>query len=211
MVSEGVLLPRPSAPQITSRIGKTFAQLLTSNAVLIAVGLAAVGGGRGWIIWSGAVEVRRRGGGRCCWIVWAKGDGSVGEVRSVEVGLDGIFAEIFVVGLSSWVDSTGIGCDDGEGRMVGVGGPDGKGVVSPVFVPDVGAVMVVVALLLASGPPYRWDFGTRIEASRRTVRWCARVAAALRVRKKRYCTTMGARDMKVVAREGSFSRRAQVR
>lgn len=43
----GTLLPLPSAPQITSRIGKSFAQLLTSRAVLIAVGLAAVGGGRG--------------------------------------------------------------------------------------------------------------------------------------------------------------------
>lgn len=43
------------------------------------------------------------------------------------------------------------------------------------------------------------------------MRWCASVAAALRVRKKRYWTTMGARAMNVVAREGSFSRRAQVR
>lgn len=155
VVSEGVLLPRPSAPQITSKIGKTFAQLLTSKAVLIAVGLAAVGGGRGWIIWGGAVEVRRRGGGgRCCWIVWVRGDGSVGEVRSVEVGLDDIFAEVVGFGLRSWVDSVGMACDEGEGRMVGVGGPEGKGVVSPVLVPDVGAVVVVVvALLFASGPP----------------------------------------------------------
>lgn len=41
--------PLPSEPQITRRIGNSFAQLLTSNAVLIAVGLAAVGGGRGWM------------------------------------------------------------------------------------------------------------------------------------------------------------------
>ena len=44
------LFPLPSAPpQITRRIGKSFAQLLTSRAVLMAVGLAAVGGGRGWM------------------------------------------------------------------------------------------------------------------------------------------------------------------
>lgn len=51
---------------MTSRIGNSFAQLLTSKAVLIAVGLAAVGGGRGWMFWGGAVEVRREGSGRCC-------------------------------------------------------------------------------------------------------------------------------------------------
>lgn len=61
-----VLRPLPSAPQITRRMGKSFAQLLTRRAVLIAVGLAAVGGGRGWMFCGGAVEVRRRGGGRCC-------------------------------------------------------------------------------------------------------------------------------------------------
>lgn len=37
----------PSGPQITSRIGNNFAQLLTSSAVLIALGLAGDGGGRG--------------------------------------------------------------------------------------------------------------------------------------------------------------------
>lgn len=42
-------LPLPSGPQMTRRMGKSFAQLLTSNAVLIAVGLAGVGGGRGWM------------------------------------------------------------------------------------------------------------------------------------------------------------------
>lgn len=55
-------LPLPSAPQITRRIGKSFAQLLTSRAVLIAAGLAAVGGGRGWMFCRGAVDVRCRGG-----------------------------------------------------------------------------------------------------------------------------------------------------
>lgn len=41
--------PLPSEPHITRRMGNSFAQLLTSNAVLIAVGLAAVGGGSGWM------------------------------------------------------------------------------------------------------------------------------------------------------------------
>lgn len=66
---------------------------------------------------------------------------------------------------------------DGEARIVGVGGPEGKGVASPV---------VVVTLLLLSGRLYRRDFGTRTEASKRTVKWCARVAAAFKLRKKRY-------------------------
>lgn len=37
----------PSGPQITNKIGNSFAQLLTSSAVLIALGLAGDGGGRG--------------------------------------------------------------------------------------------------------------------------------------------------------------------
>lgn len=52
-------LPLPSGPQITRRIGNSFAQLLTSNAVLIAVGLAGNGGGSGWTDWPGAAEGRR--------------------------------------------------------------------------------------------------------------------------------------------------------
>ena len=81
----------PSEPQITSRMGKSLAQLLTSRAVLIAAGLAAVGGGRGWMFCSGAVDVRRRGGagrgggpidGPC-----GGGERSVGEVTSLWVGL----------------------------------------------------------------------------------------------------------------------------
>lgn len=129
-------------------MGKSFAQLLTRSAVLIAVGLAAVGGGRGWIICGGAVEVRRRGGGGRCggWMFWVRGDGSAGEV-SLRFGFGVSFAEV-VGGPSCWVDRVGMGCDEGEGRMVGVGGPEGKGVVSPVLVPD-GAVL----LLIASSPP----------------------------------------------------------
>lgn len=175
---------------MTSRIGNSFAQLLTSSAVLIAVGLAAVGGGRG-LMFIGAVEARRRGGGllggRVLW-------GSDGESAS-ELG--------FGVSFWFWMFSV---WDEGEGLIVGVGGPEGKGVVAwtSVLVWDVDWLVVSVE-------PYRWDFGTRIEARRRTVRWCARVASAFKVRKKRYCTMIGVREMNVVARDGSFSRRAQVR
>lgn len=69
----------------------------------------------------------------------------------------------------------------------------------------------VLILVLALLPLCRRDFGTRIETRRRTVRWCARVAAAFKLRKKRYWTMIGARDKKVVARDGSFSMLAQVR
>lgn len=44
-------------------MGKSFAQLLTSRAVLIAVGLAVEGGGSGWMACRGPVGVRRRGCG----------------------------------------------------------------------------------------------------------------------------------------------------
>lgn len=53
--------------------------------------------------------------------------------------------------------------------------------------------------------------GTRTEASKRTVRWCANVASPLSVRKKRYCTTMGAVERGVEDREEDFSMRAQVK
>ena len=56
--------PLPSGPQMTRRMGKSFAQLLTSKAVLMAVGLAGEGGGRGLMLCAGAVDARRRGGGR---------------------------------------------------------------------------------------------------------------------------------------------------
>jgi hypothetical protein len=94
---------------------------------------------------------------------------------------------------------------DGEGRIVGVGGPEGNGVASPAL------VVVGLALLVGSGLLYRRDLGTNIEARRRTVRWCASVAAAFKLRKNRYWTMMGARERKVVARDGSFSIRAQVK
>lgn len=51
-----------SFPQITRSIGKSFVQLLTNKAVLIAFGLAGVGGGIGCTE-IGAVEDLRRSGG----------------------------------------------------------------------------------------------------------------------------------------------------
>lgn len=48
---------------MTRRIGKSFAQLLTRRAVLMAVGLAGEGGGRGWTFRIGAVDARLKGGG----------------------------------------------------------------------------------------------------------------------------------------------------
>lgn len=53
----------PSGPQMTRRIGKSFAQLLTKRAVLIAVGLGGDGGETDWVLWTGAVDARRKGGG----------------------------------------------------------------------------------------------------------------------------------------------------
>lgn len=47
-------------PQITKRIGNNFGQLLTTRAVLMALGLGGDGGGSGWIK-AGAVYTRRNG------------------------------------------------------------------------------------------------------------------------------------------------------
>lgn len=58
-----LLPPLPSGPHITRRIGKSFAQLLTKSAVLMAVGLAGAGGGSGCTFRIGAVEARLKGGG----------------------------------------------------------------------------------------------------------------------------------------------------
>lgn len=62
-------------PQITSRIGKSFGQLLTKRAVLIAFGLAGFGGGRGCNC-AGAVDIRLNGSPDCC--VGVEGDALVG-------------------------------------------------------------------------------------------------------------------------------------
>ena len=119
---------------------------------------------------SGAVDVRRRGGagrgggpinGPC-----GGGDRSVGEVTSLyELGV-GVGLSRLAGGLTGFWVWGFIGTPNGEVCVVGVGGPEGKGVASPVgFV-----IGLVLALLLLSGPLYRRDFGTRIEAKRRTVR-----------------------------------------
>lgn len=50
-----------------------------------------------------------------------------------------------------------------------------------------------------------------MDASRRTVRWWASVARALRLRKKKYWMIMGARARKDEADEADFSIRAHVR
>lgn len=132
----------PSPPQITRRMGKSFAQLLTNRAVLIAVGLAAVGGGRGWMFCGGAID-GRRGGIECCCVAggadWGWGVGGWSDVlislgEGALVGAD--------LGGSAAAPSDACCCcalvfgrgDDGGDLRVGVGGPDGKGVVSAVFV-----------------------------------------------------------------------------
>lgn len=140
------LRPLPSAPQITRRMGKSLAQLLTRRAVLIAVGLAAVGGGRGWMFWGGAVEVRREGSGGGCvaggagggGADWGRGviDGSAGLISLEEGGLVGVDFGGSAAAPSNCCCCAPVftGGDAVEGLMVGVGGPDGKGVVSAVLV-----------------------------------------------------------------------------
>lgn len=164
--------PLPSEPQITRRMGNSFAQLLTSNAVLIAVGLAAVGGGRGLMFWIGAVEARRMGaglagGGREIEVVDAEGCrpcgvryGSCGESASEGARFGVSFACIVGCGwaFSAW--------DEGEGLIVGVGGPEGKGVAVSAALP----LLWELAPLFASDAPYRRVLGTRNEATSRTVR-----------------------------------------
>lgn len=63
---------------MTRRMGKSFAQLLTSRAVLMAVGLAGAGGGRGWTFVIGAMDARLKGGAA------EGGGGGRGEVRFPE-------------------------------------------------------------------------------------------------------------------------------
>ena len=71
--SSGTLLSLE--PQITRRMGNSFGQLLTKRAVLIAFGLAGVGGGRGCKS-AGAVEIRLSGNPYCC--VGVEGDALAG-------------------------------------------------------------------------------------------------------------------------------------
>lgn len=119
---------------------------------------------------SGAVDARRRGGA-------GKGDGpidvpcgsgdrSVGEVTSLyELGVGvGFGFSRLAGGLAEFWACGCIETPDGEGCVVGVGGAEG--VASPVDF-----VLGLVLALLLSGPLYWRDFGTSIEAKRRTVRW----------------------------------------
>lgn len=79
----------------------------------------------------GAVEARRRGGGRCGAAMDALGgkrNGS-GEVGSLVGGL-GVRA---AAPRLSCCCACVFDCDGGDAVIVGVGGPDGRGVVSPVL------------------------------------------------------------------------------
>lgn len=141
-------LPLPSAPHITRRIGNNLAQLLTSRAVLIAAGLAAVGGGSGWIFCKGAVDVRRRGGagrGGATAVACDEGDGSGGDATSgcetvVGFGLSGLAG-----GLMRFCECAVTGVADGDGRIVGVDGPERSWAPSPVL------RVLGLSLLLGSG------------------------------------------------------------
>lgn len=101
--------------------------------MLIAVGLAAVGGGRGRIFCGGAVEARRRGGGRCGagMALGGRSDESSGEVGSLEEGLGFNFKGSAAAPRLSCCCVCVFGCEGGDAMIVGVGGPDGRGVVSP--------------------------------------------------------------------------------
>lgn len=130
--------PLRSAPQMTSKMGKSFAQLLTRSAVLIAVGLAAVGGGRGRIRCSGAVDVRRGGCGRCgigAGRLGGVGEGSGGVVIPLDDPGSGV---TFVWGVFGFT-----GSDNGDGRMPGVGGPHGVAVASPAPVLEDGCALLL--------------------------------------------------------------------
>lgn len=100
-----MLPPLPSGPQMTRRMGKSFAQLLTSSAVLMAVGLAGAGGGRGWTFVIGAVDARLKGGA-------TGGGGGRGGVR---------FPEALLVRTRDSDDSEAGSCCEGFGGLVAGG------------------------------------------------------------------------------------------
>lgn len=119
------VLPLPSGPQMTSKMGKSFAQLLTSRAVLMAVGLAGDGGGRGRTLWTGAVEVRRRGGagGLEPLLALTAGEAPAGDEMSLEEAWGVSFCGLNVD------DSVGdcgcvVGFCDGKEGNTGVEGSD---------------------------------------------------------------------------------------
>lgn len=191
-------LPLPSGPQITRRIGKSFAQLLTNKAVLIAVGVAWDGGGDGWAVCIGVVDARRRGGG---------------SPQNESRGLEGWRGRWFSTPGSSWdglciAALGGLSDDEGAGGgccccvcpkvgRIGVEGYETSGV-------SVGGTWGVELSCFVRD-------GASIDAKRRTVIWWARVASAFKLRKKRYCTMIGARERDVLSMYGDFSIRAQVR
>lgn len=186
----GEALPPPSGPQMTRRIGKSFAQLLTSSAVLIALGLAGDGGGRGSTVWTGPFVVRRSGfggGGGEMWFCdvpdcWWFSPFVDGEGTRLALGFKSLL-DAFGEGLDGVAGSLGSG-KHGETGVVGFDGGD------------------------ADTP---WALEARLDAKRRTVRWCASVATAFRLRKKRYCTMIGARVTGDAVRDWDFSMRAQVK
>jgi hypothetical protein len=108
---------------MTRRIGKSFVQLLTRRAVLIALGLAGEGG-EGGCEFKGVVEDLRggKGGGR----LWAEGCGLFRKVDDPledagRLDLDGAEADVpFVVPCcpEEWLGGNGTGVDGSE-RLYG--------------------------------------------------------------------------------------------
>ena len=195
VVEAAALLPRvpesdESLPHITRSIGKSFVQLLTNRAVLIAFGLAGAGGGIGWTA-IGAVDDLWRGGGS------GVGGGSValGKGKLVKSFTDA--GRVSFVGLAFPGVAIAV-CDWPRGE--GVGGVWLDRAPSPADISTTSLPLVVFS-----------GCETRNVASRRTVAWCASVARVLRVRKKRYWTMMcaDARADDTIAED--FSMRAQER
>lgn len=132
--------PLPSGPQITRRIGNSFAQLLTRRAVLMAVGLAGNGGGSGWSDCRGAPDGRRDGPGGCEGVGGGMGDVapdasvSVAVVPETPVGVDG-------------EDSLSSDADPGNRDVDG----DGKGSLCPLEKAESDAPPALMLLMVA--PP----------------------------------------------------------
>lgn len=179
-----LLLPLPSWPQMTRRIGKSFAQLLTNSAVLIAVGLAGVGGGRGWMFREGAVETRRNGGG--C----RRGE----EGAWFPAVLLVVAVDVPAGRHGDEADTNGGSCCDSLDGLVNVD------IVCSVTLP-----------LFLPAPRAGTQRGTSMYTNDLTVRWCASVARAFSVRKNKYWTIIGARERKLDVAVADFSIRAQVK
>lgn len=144
-------------------MGKSLAQLLTSSAVLMAVGLAAVGGGKGLMCCRGAVDARRRGGGGLCGAgaadvvalpLWLRG-GSGERCGFALFGFEGIFAwEVAGFSGCCGCPCAFTGGEDEGGLIAGVGGADATEIA-------LGSPLVLVVgweiglVLMDSGAPYR--------------------------------------------------------